>query len=375
MRKRSFAKAGKRPAGLLLGYARVSKGDEQTNALQARALRAAGCRRIFEEAASGGRWDRPELHRLLDHLREGDTVVVWKLDRLSRSLKDVLHIMERIRNAGAGFRSITESIDTTTPAGRMMMQMVGAFAEFERAMIRERTLAGLAAARAEGRVGGRRKKLDTARRREIAESVVSGRKSGAEIASCQLVSSPTHPSSCPFLLSGGGRHVMPIDFGTAQHPLAWPSNQSQATGRNLGRSRSGDACQLVGYGDCHQAGRSACQQGGDPRCLLRLDPGPVHQAGCAKNQKAPEIAITGFRDPAELYLAARATQFGVNPSQAANWRADWNTPISVTNAAIAVAVITPMPGIVSRRCDASFRRCHPWIERSTALIRSASAFS
>jgi DNA invertase Pin-like site-specific DNA recombinase len=93
---------------------------------------------------------------MLDHLRELDTVVVWKLDRLSRSLKDVLHIMERIAKAGAGFRSITENIDTTTPAGRMMMQMVASFAEFERAMIRERTSAGLAAARAEGRVGGRK---------------------------------------------------------------------------------------------------------------------------------------------------------------------------------------------------------------------------
>ena len=120
VRKRTFVKeAAPAKAGLLLGYARVSKGDEQNNALQTKALRAAGCRRLFEEAASGGRWDRPELHRLLDHLREGDTVVVWKLDRLSRSLKDVLHIMERIGSAGAGFRSITENIDTTTPAGRV----------------------------------------------------------------------------------------------------------------------------------------------------------------------------------------------------------------------------------------------------------------
>jgi len=103
----------------MLGYARVSKGDDQTNTVQARTLRAAGCRRIFEEAASGGRWDRPELHRLLDQLREGDTLVVWKLDRLSRSLKDVLHIIERIAAAGAGFRSLTENIDTTTPAGRI----------------------------------------------------------------------------------------------------------------------------------------------------------------------------------------------------------------------------------------------------------------
>jgi DNA invertase Pin-like site-specific DNA recombinase len=192
IRKRSFVKDAKPvTAGLLLGYARVSKGDEQNNALQAKALRAAGCRRLFEESASGGRWDRPELHRMLDQLREGDTVVVWKLDRLSRSLKDVLHIMERIAEAGAGFRSVTENIDTTTAAGRMMMQMVGSFAEFERAMIRERTSAGIAIARAEGRIGGRRKKLDATKRREIAESVVSGRKSGAEMARLYNISQPT----------------------------------------------------------------------------------------------------------------------------------------------------------------------------------------
>jgi DNA invertase Pin-like site-specific DNA recombinase len=192
VRKRSFVKADKpQEAGLPLGYARVSKGDEQNNALQTKALKAAGCRRLFEEAASGGRWDRPELQRMLDQLRDGDTVVVWKLDRLSRSLKDVLHIMERIAKAGAGFRSITENIDTTTPAGRMMMQMVASFAEFERAMIRERTSAGLAAARAEGRIGGRRKKLDPGKRKEIAESVISGRKSGAEMARLYNISAPT----------------------------------------------------------------------------------------------------------------------------------------------------------------------------------------
>ena len=175
----------------LIGYARVSKGDEQSNAAQAAALKKAGCRRVFEEAASGGRWDRPILHDMLRQLREGDVVVVWKLDRLSRSLKDILHIMEKIAEAGAGFRSLTESIDTTTPAGRMMMQMVGSFAEFERAMIRERTSAGLAQARSEGRVGGRRRKLDVKQRREIAESVISGRKSGADMARLYAVSEPT----------------------------------------------------------------------------------------------------------------------------------------------------------------------------------------
>src|SRR3954469_114701 len=136
---------------MLLGYARVSKVEGQDASLQVAALRTAGCERLFQEAGSGGRWDRPELHRLLDQLRPGDVVVVWKLDRLSRSLKELMLSLERIEQAGVGFRSLTEAVDTTGPAGRMMMQMLGAFAEFERAMIRERTRAGLAAARAQGR--------------------------------------------------------------------------------------------------------------------------------------------------------------------------------------------------------------------------------
>ena len=169
----------------------MSKGNDQSNALQAKALKAAGCKRVFEEAASGGRWDRPILHDMLRQLRDGDVVVVWKLDRLSRSLKDLLHLMEQIKEADAGFRSLTESIDTTTPAGRMVMQMVGSFAEFERAMIRERTSAGLALARAEGRVDGRRRKLTDRQRAEVAESVLAGRKSAAEMARLYKVSQPT----------------------------------------------------------------------------------------------------------------------------------------------------------------------------------------
>src|SRR5690348_3616314 len=133
---------------MLLGYARVSKADDQDTAAQVSALKAAGCTRVYEEKASGGRWDRPELHRMLDHLREGDVVVVWKLDRLSRSLRDLLHILEKTEAAGANFRSLTEAIDTSGPAGRMMMQMLGSFAirrilleldlrEFEFAELRE----------------------------------------------------------------------------------------------------------------------------------------------------------------------------------------------------------------------------------------------
>ena len=102
---------------MLIGYARVST-DDQDTAAQVAALEAAGCERIFREKASGGRWERPQSLRLLNQLRSGDVVVVWKLDRLSRSLRDVLTIMEQLAEAGAGFRSLTETIDTTTPAGR-----------------------------------------------------------------------------------------------------------------------------------------------------------------------------------------------------------------------------------------------------------------
>jgi DNA invertase Pin-like site-specific DNA recombinase len=125
---------------------------------------------------------------MLEQLREGDVVVVWKLDRLSRSLKDLLAIMDRIDRAGAGFKSLTEAIDTTTPTGRMMMQMVGSFAEFEREMIRERTKAGLDAARKEGRIGGRRPKLRPNQRKDIADNVLSERKSGADMARLYNVS-------------------------------------------------------------------------------------------------------------------------------------------------------------------------------------------
>jgi len=166
---------------MLIGYARISTNDQDT-AAQVAALKAAGCELIFREKASGGRWERPELHRLIGQLRKGDVVVVWKLDRLSRSLKDVLILMETIQKAKAGFKSLTEAIDTLTPAGRMMMQMVGSFAEFERAMLRERTSAGLKAARQQGRIGGRRSKLKPEQKKEIIRLVTKGKKTGADAA-------------------------------------------------------------------------------------------------------------------------------------------------------------------------------------------------
>ena len=176
---------------MIFGYSRISKGEDQNSLLQLQALKAAQVKKIFEEVGSGGRWNRSVLHKMIDQLREGDVVVVWKLDRLSRSLKDLLVIMEHINNVGAGFKSITESIDTTTPAGRMMMQMVGSFAEFEREMIRERTRAGLDAARKEGRVGGRKPKLTNDQRLDILDNVSPNRKSGAQMARLYNVSEAT----------------------------------------------------------------------------------------------------------------------------------------------------------------------------------------
>ena len=143
---------------MLIGYARVST-DDQTLDLQRDALREAGCERIFEDTA-GGAAERPNLEQALSHLRSGDTLVVWRLDRLGRSLKDLIARAEELRSEGVGLKSLKEAIDTDSPTGQLVFHIFGALAEFERALIRERTQAGLQAARARGRKGGRRKRLD-----------------------------------------------------------------------------------------------------------------------------------------------------------------------------------------------------------------------
>ena len=142
-----------------IGYARVSS-DDQNLDLQRDALRRAGCERIYEEKESGGRTDRPELLRLLDALRAGDSLVVWRLDRLGRSLKHLVETVERLEALGVAFQSVTEAIDTSTSGGKLVFHIFAALAEFERTLIRERTQAGLQAARARGRQGGRPKTLN-----------------------------------------------------------------------------------------------------------------------------------------------------------------------------------------------------------------------
>jgi len=140
--------------GDLLGYARVST-VEQNASLQLDALKAAGCIKVFTDKASGTLDRRPELDRLLDQLRPGDTVVVWRLDRLGRSLKHLIQLVEDLAEMEVGFKSLTEGMDTTTSGGKLIFSIFGALAEFERSLIRERTMAGLASARSRGRVGGR----------------------------------------------------------------------------------------------------------------------------------------------------------------------------------------------------------------------------
>ena len=137
-----------------IGYARVST-REQELTLQLDALQAAGCSVIYQEKITGAKRERPELEKLLDHIREDDVIVIWKLDRLARSLKDLVELVNQIQGKGAALLSLNDKIDTTTPHGKFTFHIFAALAEFERDIIRERTKAGLVAARARGRIGGR----------------------------------------------------------------------------------------------------------------------------------------------------------------------------------------------------------------------------
>lgn len=147
---------------MLIGYARVST-DDQNLHLQHDALQAAGCERIFEDSVSGAKSERAGLTALMEALRTGDTVVIWRLDRLGRSLKNLIQLVDRLEAAQVGLCSLQENIDTTSSGGRLVFHLFGALAEFERNIIRERTRAGLSAARIRGRQGGRPPRLDTAK--------------------------------------------------------------------------------------------------------------------------------------------------------------------------------------------------------------------
>lgn len=179
---------------MILGYARVSTAEQSVD-MQVKALTESGAERVFVDIASGTRANRPELERLLDHLRSGDVLIVWKLDRLSRSILDLNKLLERIEAKGAVFKSMTESLDTSGAAGRMMLNLLGVFAQYEREIIVERTRAGQVKARERGAVFGRPSKLTQLQTNQIIKAITAGQ-TAAEMARLFKV----HPSTITRLI-------------------------------------------------------------------------------------------------------------------------------------------------------------------------------
>jgi DNA invertase Pin-like site-specific DNA recombinase len=175
---------------MIIGYARVSTDDQSLDS-QTDALSAAGAEKVFADRISGSRRARPELDKMLEQLRDGDVVTVTKYDRLARSLKDLLEIVETIRERGAGFRSLAEDIDTTTPAGRLVFHVFASIAQFERERISERTKEGLESARKRGRIGGRPPALTPAQKAEVRRMRDDEQRTVSEIARLFTVSERT----------------------------------------------------------------------------------------------------------------------------------------------------------------------------------------
>ena len=173
-----------------IGYARVSTLD-QNQELQTDALEKAGCEKIYKDKLSGSRHDRPGLKEALEYARQGDCLVVWRLDRLGRSLKHLIEVVEGLEAQGVGFISLQEGFDTTTSGGKLIFQIFGALAEFERNLIRERTKAGLEAARARGRIGGRKAKLEPDQINTLKNMYESKKHTVKEICSVFQISKPT----------------------------------------------------------------------------------------------------------------------------------------------------------------------------------------
>lgn len=173
-----------------IGYARVSTNEQSTDS-QLDALERAGCERIYQESFSGKSKTRPELERMIDALRDGDIVVVQRLDRLGRSLKDLIELLDGFKQQGVQFISLNENIDTTTAIGELAFHMIGSIAQFERRLISERTKAGLAAARARGRKGGRKAKLSVLDIKKAQAMLLDPEMTKAEVARYFGVSRPT----------------------------------------------------------------------------------------------------------------------------------------------------------------------------------------
>ena len=186
---------------MIIGYARVSTQDQNPE-FQADALEKSGCEQIFQEKFTGKLRERPELSQCLRTLRKGDILVVWKLDRLARSLKDLVEIVQELHDREIGFKSLTESIDTTSSGGRLVFHIFGALAEFEHDLIRERTIAGLQAARARGRKGGRKPAMSDVDVKKAAAMLLDPNITKKEVAEHFAVSRTTLNASLQRLTQG-----------------------------------------------------------------------------------------------------------------------------------------------------------------------------
>jgi DNA invertase Pin-like site-specific DNA recombinase len=252
--------------GELLGYARVST-LEQDAALQHDALRAAGCFRSWTDTASGSLTDRPELVAVMDALRPGDTLVVWRLDRLGRSLPHLIETVRGLAERGIGFRSLQEAIDTTTPGGRLVFHIFGSLAEFERDLIRERTMAGLAAARRRGRVGGRPTVMTAAKTKQAARMVTAGTPL-TEVADVLGVSRTT--------LYRHLKTTRPDGAGAVAGPVPVVVRAEQVPVASVVGERSGRACPSCG----HEPGtREEAMQLRADLAVLWLHPDPTTPGG------------------------------------------------------------------------------------------------
>ena len=193
---------------MVIGYARVSTEQQDTKA-QLPDLRKAGCKRVYEETLGGGTMDRPELGKCLERLEKGETLVVWRLDRLGRSLRDLLKIVDGLDKKGINFISLKERFDTSTAAGRLVFHFFAALTQFEKELIRERTMAGLSSARARGRTGGRKKVLNAQQTRVVKTMWDSREHTRHEIAANFSVSVATIDrllrASRSVVASGGGK--------------------------------------------------------------------------------------------------------------------------------------------------------------------------
>ncbi len=226
---------------MLVGYARVSTA-EQTLALQEDALRAAGCERIFTDTMSGAKADRPGLAEALAYLRPGDALAVWRLDRLGRSLPALIATLTDLEGRSIGFRSLTEQLDTTTSGGKLIFHVFGALAEFERDLIRERTRAGLAAARARGRRGGRPKKLGTPTKVALAQALYDDKRHPvAEICRTLGISRATLYRAVAVGRADAGAIELPDARHLARHALPRRRGRASRRGRDRVRAEHGDA--------------------------------------------------------------------------------------------------------------------------------------